>query len=222
MQYCQEGHFFNNNDIDSINLPDQIHPIEIITNFSKVPAYKILGIYLDENFTFEYHFKVLHSKISKSLYSLNCVKHILPVKSLKTLYYALIHPHFLYCLPIISCSSKKNINLLTKSQKWAIQIINKSKYNAHTQPLFASSVLPYLVLPISDLITQQNLHLIHAFVYNFLPFSFSNYLQVVTQSEKQPCVLRSAKNKSVYKLKCSLNLLTIINVYNAAQSCENR
>ena len=179
--------FFNNNDVDSINLPDQIHPIEIITNFSKVPAYKLLGIYLDENFTFDYHFKVLHSKISKSLYSLNRVKHILPVKSLKTLYYALIHPHFLYCLPIISCTSKKNINLLAKSQKWAIRIINKSKYNAHTQPLFASSN----ILPINDLITQQNLHLIHAFVYNYLPSSFNNFLQVNRATHNHEYVLRN-------------------------------
>ena len=39
-----------------------------------------------------------------------------------------------------------------------------------------------------------------------------SYNRIVTQSEKQPCVLRSAKNESVYKLKCSVNLLTIINV----------
>ena len=34
----------------------------------------------------------------------------------------------------------------------------------------------------------------------------------VMQSEKQPCVLRSARNESVYRIKCSVNLLTIINV----------
>ena len=138
-------------------------------------------------FTFDYHFKVLHSKISKSLYSLNHIKNILPVKSLKTLYFALIHPHFLYCLPIISCTSKKNINLLAKSQKWAIRIINKSKYNAHTQPLFASSN----ILPISDFITQQNLHLIHAFVYNYLPSSFNNFLQVNRATHNHEYVLRN-------------------------------
>ena len=32
--------------------------------------------------------------------------------TLKSLYYALIHPYFLYCLPVISCSSPKNINML--------------------------------------------------------------------------------------------------------------
>lgn len=164
---------FNNNDINSYQSPDLIHPIERITNASKVPAYKILGIFLDENLTLDYHFKCLHTKLSKSLYSLNRAKHFLTTKALKTLYYALIHPHFLYCLPIISCTSQKNINLLQKCQKWAIRLINKAKYNAHTQPLFAVSN----ILPFKDLIVQQNLHITHAYVYNYLPLSFNNFLQ---------------------------------------------
>ena len=164
---------FNNNDLDVPESPDLIHPIERITNQSKVPAIKLLGVYLDENLTFDYHFKCLHTKLSKSLYSINRVKHILPKSALKTLYYSLIHPHFIYCLPIIGCTSQKNINLLNKSQKWAIRIINKAKYNSHTQPLFACSN----ILPFSDLILQQNLHIIHAFIFNYLPSSFSNLLQ---------------------------------------------
>ena len=164
---------FNNNDLNEPESPDLIFPIERITNQSKIPAYKLLGVYLDENLTFDYHYKILHTKLSKSLYSINRAKHFLPYSALKTLYYALIHPHFLYCLPIISCTSQKNINLLTKSQKWAIRLINKANFNAHTQPLFAFSN----ILPFPDLINQQNFHIIHAYLFNYLPQSFSNFLQ---------------------------------------------
>ena len=33
---------FNNNDVDSTNIPELIHPIERISNNSKIPAFKIL------------------------------------------------------------------------------------------------------------------------------------------------------------------------------------
>ena len=99
--------FFNNNDMNELNNPDRIYPIERITNASKIPAFKILGVFLDENLTFDYHFKITNAKIAKSLYSLRNAKNILTSDGLKSLYYALIHPHFLYCLPVTGCTSKK-------------------------------------------------------------------------------------------------------------------
>ena len=163
--------FFNNNDMNELNNPDRIYPIERITNASKIPAFKILGVFLDENLTFDYHFKITNAKIAKSLYSLRNAKNILTSDGLKSLYYALIHPHFLYCLPVTGCTSKKNLNLLYKSQKWAARIISKSKYNAHTQPLFAS----LNILPLPDLIIQQKMHIMHAFHCSYLPASFENF-----------------------------------------------
>ena len=58
--------FFNDNDFDVPVDPELIYPIERIHNNSvPCPAYKILGVYVDENLTF---------KISKSMFSLNKVK----------------------------------------------------------------------------------------------------------------------------------------------------
>ena len=58
---------FNNKYVDSTNIPELIHPIERISNNSKIPAFKILWVYLDENLSVDYHFKYLFSKISRSL-----------------------------------------------------------------------------------------------------------------------------------------------------------
>ncbi len=68
------------------------------------------------------------NKISKSLFTLNKVKNSLSSTALKSLYYALIHPYILYCLPVISCSSQKNINMLALKQKRCIRIICKASY----------------------------------------------------------------------------------------------
>ena len=119
---------FNNNDLNEIVNTELIYPIERIHNNTVPhPAYKILGVYIDENLTFDYHLKITNNKISKSLYSLNKVKHCLSSNALKSIYYSLIHPHFLYCLPIVSCTSQKNLNTLIQKQKRCIRIICKAK-----------------------------------------------------------------------------------------------
>ena len=88
---------------------------------------------------------------------------MLSKKSLKKLYFAMVHPHFLYCLPVYSFTSAKNINSLFKKQKQCIRVINKVKYNAHTEPLFFNSG----ILPLEDLIVQQKLLFMHAIAYNY-------------------------------------------------------
>ena len=59
---------------------------------------KFLGVYLDENLSWQNHINHISKKISKSLFIMRQVKHILNRKSMKTLYYSLIHPHITYCL----------------------------------------------------------------------------------------------------------------------------
>jgi hypothetical protein len=56
--------------------------------------------------------------------------------ALKSLHYALVHSHLTYCPIIISCTSKKNINRITKIQKNAIRIKANIHYKEHTAPIF--------------------------------------------------------------------------------------
>ena len=62
---------FNDNDLNVPESPDLIFTIERIANQSNIPAYKILGVCVDKNLTFDFHFKCLHTKLSKSLHSVN-------------------------------------------------------------------------------------------------------------------------------------------------------
>ena len=54
---------------------------------------KFLGIYIDEKLKWDEHINVLKTKISKSFFAINKVKHILPRNMLTTLYYSLIYPY---------------------------------------------------------------------------------------------------------------------------------
>jgi Reverse transcriptase (RNA-dependent DNA polymerase) len=138
---------FNCNEFGKEENPNQIYKLERI--FCENPnesdrSYKLLGVYLDEFLNFDKHFSYLCSKLSRSLYCIKRVSNILSLKALRSLYFALIHPHLLYCSTIISCTSIKNINRIFEIQKKSIRIITKSKVNAHTVPLFLSSnILPF-------------------------------------------------------------------------------
>ena len=43
---------FNKNDIGSSNIPELIYPNEKISNTSKIPVFKILGVSVDQSFYF--------------------------------------------------------------------------------------------------------------------------------------------------------------------------
>ena len=68
---------FNCNDLNSFPDPRFIFPIERINNSSRVPAFKMLGVFLDENLNFEYHIKQTRNKISKALFPISKAKHLL-------------------------------------------------------------------------------------------------------------------------------------------------
>ena len=160
--------FLNLNDFEGPQEPSLITTIERISNNSDIPTVKLLGVYLDENLNFNYHCSKVCKKISSSLFAINKVKNVLSVNALKKLYFALVHPHFLYCLPIYSCTSSQNLKMLELKQKQSIRIVTKSKYNAHTEPLF----FEHKILPFMDLVYQQKLLIMHSIYYNYSNTSY--------------------------------------------------
>ena len=117
----------------------------------------MLGVFFDEKLSFDQHCIKVLKKINSALFMINRAKHLLSKKSFRRLYFAMIHPHLLYCLPIYCCTSIKNIEMLYKKQKQCLRTICNAKFNAHSEPLFFTSD----ILPFKDLIWQQKLLLLH-------------------------------------------------------------
>jgi hypothetical protein len=155
------------------NEPNENHAnliceIERIHNNHATPdncSYKLLGIHLDENLTFDHYTKHLCSKLNKSLYCINRAKNFLSTKALTTLYYSLIHSHLSYCTPILSCASNSNIQSIFKIQKKAIRTVTRNTFLAHTNPLFSDNK----ILPLPKLITYSELKLMHSIIYGYCP-----------------------------------------------------
>ncbi len=89
-------------------------------------------------------------------------------KSLKMLYYSLVHCYLIYGAHVWSSAPAYVITDLFKKQKTAIRIITNSKYNAHTEPLFKHLD----ILPLPALIQYFKLQFMQQFQQKFLPEIF--------------------------------------------------
>jgi hypothetical protein len=160
---------YNSNECGTVNDPALITPIERIHNEGQTKSFKLLGILLDEYLSFDSHIDNVCAKISKSLFCLNRVKNFIDEKTRKTLYFAMVHSHLMYCLSIYSCANMTSLNKVEIMQKKAIRIICNSGYRDHTAPLFARLG----ILPFDRLIKLSILKFMHSFIHNRLPISFA-------------------------------------------------
>jgi hypothetical protein len=159
--------FINNNDLGQNN-PALIHEIKRVRITDATPAIKYLGVYFDPGLTFKYHIQHISSKISRSLFILKRAKHLLSTKSLRTLYFSLIHCHLTYANEIWSLASNSNINDLFLKQKNAIRTVANAKYNSHTAPLFKK----LCILPLESVILLSLVKIMFQFKCSLLPASF--------------------------------------------------
>jgi len=163
--------FINHNSPHVLNEDKSlIYKMERITINSDIPAMRFLGVFFDPSLNFKYHAEKILSKISRSLYTLRCVKNFLTPKALKSLYYSLIHCHLIYALPIWSVCSQKLKKEVFIKQKMAIRIVGGLKYNDHTEPTFKK----LQILPFPDLIEFFSMQFMHRFSQNFLPIAFND------------------------------------------------
>ena len=161
--------FFNDND-PGVSDPSKMTKIQQVSNRSDEKFVRVLGVLLDENLTLESHVNSMCSKISRSIYCLNQVKHFLDTNCLKLIYFSHIHSHLNYCSNIFSLLSTKHLNRVTILQKKAIRIVCKTGYRSHTNPLFLRTG----ILPFKDIIQANSLSFMYEYKHRILPSTFNH------------------------------------------------
>ena len=209
---------FDNNDPGYPHDPTLEIPLERIHNTHPSPDsrnYKLLGIHLDENLTFNHHTTTLSNKLTRSIYCINRVKNILPQKALVSLYHALVHSHLLYCPIITNCTSKSNTEKIAKLQKKAIRTVTNSNYTAHTEPIFKQ----LHILPYHKIVTQAQLHFMHSYHYKYAPAAFNN-TWILNSERDTPYELRNSEDYEIPRLNYTslkrFPLYTLPTAWNAA------
>jgi hypothetical protein len=137
---------------------------------------------------------------------LRTCKHFLSEKSLKTLYYAMIHCHLVYGNSIWGSAANSVILDLVRKQKAAIRIITGSGFFAHTEPLFKK----LNILPLPSLIDYFKLQFMQQYVQGFLPASFNN-TWVTNEARRAETVAMTLRNHNNFFVPVS-RLLSLENM----------
>jgi hypothetical protein len=147
------------------------YPSLILANtpIERVEQFDFLGLTISETLSWLPHISKISIKISKAIGILNRLKNILPPNVLILIYNSLINSHMSYCVLAWGfCSSR-----IIKLQKKAIRIINRSKYNAHTEPLFKRSK----ILKFDDLFKLKALQFFFKYKDGTIPKYFHNMFE---------------------------------------------
>ena len=135
----------------------------------RVHDFNFLGLTIDENMTWKAHTHKIANKISRSCGIINSLKNILPRTILFTLYNSMILPHLQYSI----LSWGFNPGKVSTLQKRAIRLITRSKYNAHTDPLFKK----YGLLALEDIFNISVLKFYYKLKKNKLPHYLQNMFE---------------------------------------------
>ena len=97
---------------------------------------KYLGIYLDSKLHFQPHISKIEIKVAKAVGILSKLRFLFPKSTLILLYYALIHPHLLYALPLWGRTFPTYLTKLQRLQNKALLIVFNCKQHDSLTPLF--------------------------------------------------------------------------------------
>lgn len=153
------------------------------TVIEKVETFNFLGLTISETLSWNDHIDKIRTKISKITGVMNRIKHQVSSKILLTIYNSLILSHLHYGILCWGFSGHK----LFKSQKKAIRVVCKEKYNAHTDNLFKKLKL----LKIEDIFKQQCLKFYYKLRQNKLPHYFSTNFRFIQNADVHDRPLRN-------------------------------
>ena len=147
--------------------------IERIQETNTTKSFCLVGVHLDEKLSWKHHIEHIRKKVSRNLAMIISSKNVLPDKVKILLYHSIIKSHLDYCLPIWGGALPSLLKPIEILQKKAIRIVTNSRYNTHTDPLFAKTEQ----LTLKDLYTHHCIELAYNILNHITPSSVYELFQ---------------------------------------------
>ena len=128
------------------------------------------GVILDEHLSWKPQISYVGNKLSKSIGIIYKSSFYLFKSCLRTLYFSLIYPYLYYCSIIWATTYKSNLCRIERLQKRIIRIISKTKFDAHSLPLFRENK----ILKFHDICSLQIGQFMFSYKHGLLPKCFDN------------------------------------------------
>ena len=118
---------------------------------SKKECIKYQGVLIDNNLDWKHHIKQVCKKISAGAWAIARLRNYVNTRTLKSVFYSLIHSHFLFSINTWGSASSCNLKPLKILQKHIVRLIAGSEYRAPSSPLFNQ----LQILPLEDIYTFE-------------------------------------------------------------------
>ena len=163
------------------NLYLQNNVIERAGDNCKENFIRFLGVWIDENMSFSGHISKLKSKLNLGIYALATCTKVVPFRIRKLIYHSLFESHLHFGSIIYGASNPRNLSSIETVQRKALRVLTRSKYNAHSDPLFRK----HSILKLSDLIQLNQSIFVRQFKNGKLPDSFNDFFQNIPFNEQK-------------------------------------
>ena len=124
-----------------------------------------------------------YTSASAAVWALSSLQNIASGKTLKLIYYALVHSKMNYCLSVWGGVSTSRINPITIIQKRALRVICKVPYLTHTETLFKDQS----ILKIADMYKLQIACIISKHTHGLWRWNCNQQSQPHTQPQYSSC-----------------------------------
>ena len=116
-------------------LPDTLELSINNESINRVSSVKLLGVFIDENLTWQTHIDKLSENIASGIGAIKRIRPFVPPGTLLYIYSALIQPHFDYCNLVWGNCGKTLSDRLQKLQNRAARLLKSSSYDADAKGL---------------------------------------------------------------------------------------
>lgn len=138
---------------------------------------KYLGLIIDEKFKWDHHIKQIEGTVSRNIGMISRIKKFLAPKHCLLLYNALILPHLTFGIEVWGSTYPTRFKRLEILQKRIIRVIDSAHYLSPTSPLFKK----HQVVKLQDLARLSQIHVMHKFLVNSLPYPLATKLTPFTE-----------------------------------------
>lgn len=108
---------------------------------------KFLGVIIDEKLTFSDHIEHVRNKMSSGIAALARCRNLLPKALKQNIYFAFVHSHMSYCLPLYGLNYFNKISPIHMLQKRALRLVNSLGYLDSVRPIYKrDDILPFPLL----------------------------------------------------------------------------
>jgi hypothetical protein len=105
-------------------------------SIDQVSQTKSLGVYIDENLSWNVHINKLSKKIASGIGALKRIRSFVPDTTLQLIFNSLVQPHFDYCCVVWDNCNKTLADKLQKLQNRAARVLTFSSYDTKADYLF--------------------------------------------------------------------------------------